>query len=84
MMRPRHAGIGLAVAVLLDATIVRVVLLPASMKLLGDWNWYMPRWLEWIPRFGAKTAVAPAAEQVEPRIPRVRPTAVAESAEAAA
>ena len=44
----------------------------------------MPRWLEWIPRFDAKTAVAPAAEPVEPRIPRGRPTAVAESAEAAA
>jgi RND superfamily putative drug exporter len=43
-------GVGLAVAVLLDATIVRAVLLPATMKLLGDWNWYLPRWLEWLPR----------------------------------
>ena len=43
-------GIGLAVAILIDATIVRAVLLPASMKLLGDWNWYLPRWLEWLPR----------------------------------
>ncbi|MGA2321982.1 MAG: MMPL family transporter [Solirubrobacteraceae bacterium] len=43
-------GVGLAVAVLLDATIVRAVLLPAAMKLLGDWNWYLPSWLEWIPR----------------------------------
>ena len=46
----KQAGVGLAVAVLLDATIVRAVLLPASMKLLGDWNWYLPRWLAWIPR----------------------------------
>jgi uncharacterized membrane protein YdfJ with MMPL/SSD domain len=45
-------GVGLAVAVLIDATIIRGVLLPASMKLLGDWNWYLPRWLEWLPRVG--------------------------------
>jgi putative drug exporter of the RND superfamily len=43
-------GVGLAVAVLLDATIVRAVLLPAAMKLLGDWNWYLPRWLQWLPQ----------------------------------
>jgi RND superfamily putative drug exporter len=42
-------GVGLAVAVLLDATIVRAVLLPATMTLLGDWNWYLPRWLHWLP-----------------------------------
>ena len=80
----KETGIGLAVAVLLDATIVRVVLLPASMKLLGEWNWYMPSWLEWIPRFGANPAVTPVAQPVDhPQIPRVRP-AVVESAEAAA
>jgi RND superfamily putative drug exporter len=43
-------GVGLAVAILIDATIVRGVLLPASMKLLGDWNWYLPSWLQWLPR----------------------------------
>ncbi len=43
-------GVGLGVAVLLDATLVRAVLLPAAMKLLGDGNWYLPRWLEWLPR----------------------------------
>jgi hypothetical protein len=41
----KELGVGLAVAVLLDARIVCGVLLPASMKLLGDWNWYLPRWL---------------------------------------
>jgi len=46
----KEMGIGLAVAVLVDATIVRAVLLPASMTLLGDANWYLPRWLEWLPR----------------------------------
>jgi RND superfamily putative drug exporter len=46
----KQFGVGLAVAVLLDATIVRAVLLPATMKLLGEWNWYLPRWLGWLPR----------------------------------
>ena len=46
----KQFGIGLAAAILIDATIVRAVLLPASMKLLGDWNWYLPSWLEWLPR----------------------------------
>lgn len=45
-------GLGLGVAVLIDATVIRTVLLPASMKLLGDWNWYLPAWLEWIPKLG--------------------------------
>jgi uncharacterized membrane protein YdfJ with MMPL/SSD domain len=45
----KQFGVGLAIAVVLDATIVRAVLLPASMKLLGDWNWYLPKWLEWLP-----------------------------------
>ena len=48
----KELGIGLAVAVLIDATIIRGVLLPAAMKLLGDWNWYLPKWLEWLPRIG--------------------------------
>ena len=46
----KEFGVGLAIAVLVDATIVRAVLLPATMKLLGDWNWYLPKWLEWLPR----------------------------------
>ncbi len=48
----KEFGVGLAVAVLIDATIIRGVLLPASMTLLGDWNWYLPRSLEWLPRVG--------------------------------
>ena len=46
----KQAGVGLAAAVLIDATIVRAVLLPASMTLLGDWNWYLPRALQWLPQ----------------------------------
>ena len=45
----QQLGLGLAVAVLIDATIVRVILLPASMQLLGDWNWWLPRFLRWLP-----------------------------------
>jgi RND superfamily putative drug exporter len=45
----QQMGFGLAVAVLMDATIVRTLLVPASMRLLGDWNWYLPRWLRWLP-----------------------------------
>ena len=45
-------GFGMAVAILLDATIVRSVLVPSTMKLLGHRNWYLPRWLEWLPRVG--------------------------------
>ena len=56
-------GFGLAVAIFLDATIVRSILVPASMTLLGDWNWYLPSWLEWLPRIsidGAQPEEAPA------------------------
>ncbi len=51
----KQAGVGLAAAILIDATIVRAVLLPSAMKLLGDWNWYLPRWLEWLPEVSHET-----------------------------
>ena len=59
----KEMGIGLAAAVLIDATIIRAVLLPATMKLLGDRNWYLPRWLEWLPRLD-HGAGAPEAKPV--------------------
>jgi RND superfamily putative drug exporter len=46
----KQMGVGLAAAILIDATLVRAVLLPATMKLLGDWNWYLPRGLGWLPK----------------------------------
>ena len=55
----RSSGLGLAVAVLIDATIIRGVLLPASMKVLGDWNWYLPSWLEWLPQIGSEGQAPP-------------------------
>jgi putative drug exporter of the RND superfamily len=47
----QQMGFGVAVSLLIDATVVRSVLLPASMKLLGNWNWYLPKRLEWLPDF---------------------------------
>ena len=58
----KQFGVGLAVAVLLDATVIRGVLLPASMKLLGDWNWYLPSWLEWLPRVAVASEPEPVPE----------------------
>ena len=60
----KEMGLGLAAAILIDATIVRAVLLPATMKLLGGWNWYLPRWLEWLPRLEHDPAPAPEAVAV--------------------
>ncbi len=58
----KQMGVGLALAVLIDATIIRGVLLPAAMKLLGEWNWYMPRWLEWVPSLTPE-----ASTELQPR-----------------
>jgi uncharacterized membrane protein YdfJ with MMPL/SSD domain len=52
----KQAGVGLAAAVLIDATLIRGVLLPATMKLLGDWNWYLPRRLNWLPELAHEPA----------------------------
>ncbi|NLE21312.1 MAG: MMPL family transporter, partial [Actinobacteria bacterium] len=52
----QQVGFGLAVAVLLDATLIRVLLVPAAMKLLGRWNWYLPSWLEWLPHLSIEGA----------------------------
>jgi RND superfamily putative drug exporter len=66
----KEAGVGLATAVLLDATLVRTVLLPASMKLLGKWNWYLPSWLDWLPQVGqtSKVRLVPAQVSGQDRI----------------
>ena len=45
----QQMGFGVAISLLIDATLIRSVLLPASMKLLGEWNWYLPSWLRWLP-----------------------------------
>jgi len=50
----QQMGFGLAVAIFLDATVVRTIIVPAGMELLGDWNWYLPRWLEWLPNISVE------------------------------
>jgi uncharacterized membrane protein YdfJ with MMPL/SSD domain len=59
-LQMQQLGVGLAAAVLIDATIIRGILLPATMKLLGDWNWYLPRRLGWLPQVAPEKEVAPA------------------------
>jgi uncharacterized membrane protein YdfJ with MMPL/SSD domain len=71
----KQAGVGLATAVLIDATIVRAVLLPAAMKLLGDRNWYLPRWLNWLPREHDQPTVIEGLQQRPARHPAPRPAA---------
>ncbi len=60
----KQMGVGLAVAVLLDATVIRGILLPATMKMLGDWNWYLPSSLAWLPRISLDAAHAGRSEVV--------------------
>src|SRR2546421_302996 len=71
----KQLGVGLAVAVLIDATLVRGVLLPATMKLLGDWNWYLPKWLEWLPHVGPGDGRGLPPEKPRPR-PQAHPADV--------
>jgi uncharacterized membrane protein YdfJ with MMPL/SSD domain len=59
-LQMKQMGVGLAAAVLIDATIVRGVLLPATMKLLGDWNWWLPRRLGWLPKVTHEPELEPA------------------------
>jgi len=67
----QQMGFGLAAAVIIDATLVRSVLVPASMVLLGDKNWYFPSWLEWLPRLDVEGESAAAVET-----PTAQPTGV--------
>jgi uncharacterized membrane protein YdfJ with MMPL/SSD domain len=59
----KQMGVGLAFAVLIDATIIRAVLLPATMKLLGDWNWYLPKPLQWLPQIRHEPSTVPQPAQ---------------------
>ena len=52
----KQFAVGLSVAILLDATIVRLVIVPATMVLLGEWNWWLPRWLQWLPGWTCRTS----------------------------
>ena len=63
----QQMGFGLAVAVLLDATLVRSVLVPATMRLLGDWNWYFPSWLEWLLKVQVEEPAIVASAEPAPQ-----------------
>lgn len=79
MLDIKQMGVGLAVAVLLDATVIRGILLPATMKMLGDWNWYLPRGLSWLARSGPHGGRFTAPEHatgVRPDAVGARPEAV--------
>jgi RND superfamily putative drug exporter len=63
----QQMGFGVAVALLIDATIIRSVVLPSAMKLLGEWNWYLPRWLDWIPQLHVEgEAAGPSGADASP------------------
>ena len=68
LVEVQQMGLGLAVAVFLDATVVHSILVPASMKLLGDGNWYLPRWLRWLPDLRIEGAPSPSAVPVSSRV----------------
>jgi putative drug exporter of the RND superfamily len=63
----QQMGFGVAVALLIDATLIRSVLLPAIMHLLGRWNWYLPHWLDWLPRVQIEGGIEPAAAPSPPQ-----------------
>src|SRR5207244_10726043 len=54
----QQMGFGAAIALLIDATVIRSVILPSAMKLLGRWNWYLPSWLGWLPRVAIERSAA--------------------------
>ena len=68
----KQFGVGLAAAILIDATLIRAVLLPASMSLLDKWNWYLPGWLEWLPRLEHGHYEPDEAARPEPQLTPVR------------
>ena len=75
----KQLGLGLAVAVFLDATVIRTVLLPASMRLLGDWNWWLPGFLRWLPH----VTIEGESEEMEPGAePAPRGSSIGEPASA--
>ncbi len=73
MVEMQQMGFGLAIAVLIDATIVRSILVPASMEMLGAWNWYLPSWLGWLPRIHVEGAPEPAVETAPAPAPAPQP-----------
>ena len=65
----QQMGFGIAIALLIDATLIRSVLVPAAMQLLGEWNWYLPGWLQWLPHFDVEGHAEQAADRVAAAAP---------------
>jgi RND superfamily putative drug exporter len=80
----QQMGFGVAVALLLDATVVRTILVPSSMVMLGKWNWYLPRWLEWLPELHVEGGVEGEAEKQHAELPTQREAPVTEAGEVSA
>jgi uncharacterized membrane protein YdfJ with MMPL/SSD domain len=78
----QQLGFGLAVAVFLDATIVRSVLVPAAMRLLGNANWWFPRWLNWLPDLRVEAGSAARVGRTTTRRPVVDPAPIGAQATA--
>jgi putative drug exporter of the RND superfamily len=64
----QQMGFGVAVALLLDATVIRSVVVPATMTLLGKWNWYLPKWLKWLPEVPVE-GPEPTRRETGPPVP---------------
>jgi uncharacterized membrane protein YdfJ with MMPL/SSD domain len=69
----QQMGFGVAVALLVDATLIRMVVVPAAMALLGRWNWYLPSWLDWLPEFHVEGDTEPAPETDPEQTPELVP-----------
>jgi RND superfamily putative drug exporter len=65
----QQMGFGVGVALLLDATLIRMVVVPAAMALLGRWNWYLPSWLSWMPELHVEGDAASTAPPLEAHPP---------------
>jgi RND superfamily putative drug exporter len=78
MVMMQQMGFGLAIAVLIDSTLIRCVLVPATMKLLGKYNWYLPRWLQWLPNIslGETPVAVTVTEKPEPELRRLEPESI--------
>ena len=61
----QQMGFGVSVALLVDATLIRLVIVPAAMTLLGRWNWYLPSWLQWLPELHVEGDLATTAAVAE-------------------
>ena len=65
----QQMGFGVAVALLVDATLIRMVIVPAAMTVLGRWNWYLPSWLDWLPELHVEDDPGPVVALSEAREP---------------